>query len=120
LVDEIKPAYGRLIALMQAQQRVAPTDDGIWRFSNGADQYAALLRNYTTTGMNADQIHTLGLQQVARIHGEMRAVQQQIGFQRNAAAVLRPHAHPQGELLPEHAGRAARPISTRPTRSWRR
>jgi uncharacterized protein (DUF885 family) len=80
LVEEVKPAYGRVIALMQAQQRVAPTDDGIWRFSNGADQYAALLRNYTTTDMNADQIHTLGLQQVARIHGEMRAVQQQIGF----------------------------------------
>jgi uncharacterized protein (DUF885 family) len=80
LVDEIKPAYGRVIALMQAQQRVAPTDDGIWRFANGADQYAALLRNYTTTEMNGDQIHDLGLQQVARIHGEMRAVQQQIGF----------------------------------------
>jgi hypothetical protein len=80
LVEEVKPAYGRVIALMQAQQRVAPTDDGIWRFSNGADQYAALLRNYTTTDMNADQIHTLGLQQVARIHGEMRAVQQRIGF----------------------------------------
>jgi uncharacterized protein (DUF885 family) len=80
LVDEVKPAYGRVIALMQAQQRVAPTDDGIWRFPNGAEQYAALLRYYTTTGMNGDQIHTLGLQQVARIHNEMRTVQQQIGF----------------------------------------
>jgi uncharacterized protein (DUF885 family) len=80
LVEEVKPAYGRVIALMQAQQRIAPTDDGIWRFSNGAEQYAALLRFYTTTGMNPNQIHDLGLQQVARIHGEMRAVQQQIGY----------------------------------------
>jgi uncharacterized protein (DUF885 family) len=80
LVEEVKPAYGRVIALMQAQQRAAGSDDGIWRFPNGAEQYSALLRYYTTTGMNADQIHSLGLQQVARIHGEMRQVQQQIGF----------------------------------------
>jgi uncharacterized protein (DUF885 family) len=80
LVEEVKPAYGRVIALMQAQQRVAGSDDGIWRFPNGAEQYTALLRYYTTTGMNADQIHTLGLQQVARIHGEMRAIQSQVGF----------------------------------------
>ncbi|HLL58372.1 MAG TPA: DUF885 domain-containing protein [Allosphingosinicella sp.] len=81
LVGEVKPAYSRVIALMQAQQKAAGTDDGIWRFPNGAEQYSALLRYYTTTGMNADQIHTLGLQQVARIHSEMRQVQQQIGFQ---------------------------------------
>ena len=81
LVEEVKPAYGRVVALMQAQQKAAGADDGIWRFPNGAEQYSALLRYYTTTGMNADQIHTLGLQQVARIHGEMRQVQQQIGFQ---------------------------------------
>jgi uncharacterized protein (DUF885 family) len=81
LVEEVKPAYGRVIALMQAQQKVAGAHDGIWRFPNGAEQYSALLRYYTTTGMNADQIHALGLQQVARIHNEMRTVQQQIGFQ---------------------------------------
>ena len=80
LVEEVKPAYGRVIALMQAQQKAAGTDDGIWRFPNGAEQYSALLRFYTTTDMNADQIHALGVQQVARIHGEMRAIQQQVGF----------------------------------------
>ncbi|HZW46096.1 MAG TPA: DUF885 domain-containing protein, partial [Microvirga sp.] len=80
LVEEVKPAYQRVTALMQAQQKVAPTQDGIWRFRNGAEQYSALLRNYTTTDMNADQIHDLGLRQVARIHEEMRQVQTQIGF----------------------------------------
>ena len=80
LVEEVKPAYGRVIALMQAQQKVAGTDDGIWRFKNGAEQYAALLRYYTTTDMSPDQIHTLGLQQVARIHGEMRGIMDRVGF----------------------------------------
>ena len=80
LIDDVKPAYGRVIALMQAQQKVAGTDDGIWRFRNGAEQYGALLRYYTTTDMNPDQVHTLGLQQVARIHGEMRGIMARVGF----------------------------------------
>ena len=80
LVQEVKPAYQRLIALMQQQQRQAGTDDGIWRFPNGAEQYAALLRYYTTTGMNADQVHELGVQQVACIHDEMRGIMKRVGF----------------------------------------
>ncbi|MDP9414873.1 MAG: DUF885 domain-containing protein [Pseudomonadota bacterium] len=80
LVEEVKPAYGRVIALMQAQRKAAGTEDGIWRFKNGAEQYAALLRYYTTTDLNADQIHNLGLQQVARIHDEMRGIMSRVGF----------------------------------------
>lgn len=80
LVEEVKPAYQRLISLMQEQQKVAGSEDGIWRFQNGADQYSALLRFYTTTNMNADQVHTLGLQQVERIHNEMRGIMRQVGF----------------------------------------
>jgi uncharacterized protein (DUF885 family) len=80
LVEEVKPAYQRVIALMQAQQKAAGTDDGIWRFKNGAEQYAALLRYYTTTDLTPDQIHTLGLEQVARIYGEMRGIMTQVGF----------------------------------------
>jgi uncharacterized protein (DUF885 family) len=80
LVEEVKPAYARVTALMQAQQKVAPTDDGIWRFKNGAEQYSTLLRYYTTTDMNPDQIHDLGLRQVARIHNEMRGIMTQVGF----------------------------------------
>lgn len=80
LVEEVKPAYQRVIALMEQQQKSAGSDDGIWRFQNGADQYAALLRYYTTTAMAPEQIHTLGLEQVARIHDEMRGIMKQVGF----------------------------------------
>lgn len=80
LVEQVKPAYERLIALMEEQQKLAGTDDGIWRFPNGAEQYSALLRYYTTTGLDAEQIHTLGLQQVERIHEEMRGIMRQVGF----------------------------------------
>ncbi|HET7709323.1 MAG TPA: DUF885 domain-containing protein [Sphingomicrobium sp.] len=80
LLNDVRPAYQRVIAAMQAQQGQAPTDDGIWRFPNGAAQYKALLGFYTTTDLDGDQIHALGLQQVARIHAEMNALKDRVGF----------------------------------------
>ena len=80
LLDHVRPAYQRLITLMEAQHKVAGTDDGIWRFPNGAEQYRALTGYYTTTGLTGDQIHALGLAQVARIHGEMAAIKDKVGF----------------------------------------
>jgi uncharacterized protein (DUF885 family) len=80
LLNDVRPAYGRLIAEMERQQKIAPTDEGVWRFANGRDFYAERLGFYTTTDMNAAQVHELGLRQVARIHDEMREVQKRIGF----------------------------------------
>ncbi len=74
------PAYQRLLAEMQRQQAIAPTDDGIWRFAEGDKYYAALLKNYTTTDLTADEIHALGLKEAARIHGEMREIMKKVGF----------------------------------------
>lgn len=85
----VKPAYEALIAEMIAQEKVAGSDDGVWRFKNGADYYAERLANYTTTNMTADQIHELGLAQVARIHGEMRAVAKKMGFKGNLQAFFK-------------------------------
>ncbi len=80
LLNDVRPAYRRLIALMEAQHKAAGTVDGIWRFPNGARQYQTLLGYYTTTDMTPDQVHDLGLQQVARIHGEMSAIKEKVGF----------------------------------------
>lgn len=76
-----RPAYERLLAEMKRQQAIAPTDDGIWRFPEGAAYYEALLANYTTTDLSADEIHNIGLREIERIHGEMRAIMQQVGFE---------------------------------------
>ena len=65
---------------MQEQQKAAGTDDGIWRFPTGAAQYQTLLKYYTTVDLTPDQVHELGLQQVARIHGEMSAIKDKVGF----------------------------------------
>ena len=79
--DSAAPAYRRLLAEMKRQQAIAPTDDGVWRFPEGEAYYAALLKNYTTTDLTADQIHRIGLENVARIHDEMRAIMDQVGFE---------------------------------------
>lgn len=89
LNQSVKPAFEALIVAMTAQQKSAPSDDGVWRFTNGADYYAERLRYYTTTGLNADQIHQIGLDQVARIHGEMREIMKQVGFKGDLQAFFK-------------------------------
>ena len=80
MLTAMRPAYQRMIATLATQARRAGTDDGIWRFADGAAQYKALLKYYTTTELDGDQIHALGLAQVARIHGEMTAIKESVGF----------------------------------------
>jgi uncharacterized protein (DUF885 family) len=89
LLTSVKPAYERLIALMQRQERQAGTDDGVWRFPQGADYYAERLGFYTTTDMTPDQVHELGLAQVARIHDEMRGIMRQVGFKGDLQAFFK-------------------------------
>lgn len=54
---------------------------GIGVRENGAPFYDALLASYTTTDMTADEIHALGLSEVARIHDEMRDIMTKVGFE---------------------------------------
>ncbi len=89
LTNAVKPAYEALIAEMTAQEKVAGTDDGIWRFPDGAGYYAERLANYTTTNMTPDQIHNLGLAQVARIQKEMGVVQSKMGVKGDLQAFFK-------------------------------
>ena len=47
---------------------------GIDAIPNGADYYVHLIKRYTTTDLTADEIHELGLSEVARLRGEMERV----------------------------------------------
>lgn len=81
LINGVKPAYDRLIAVMEQHKKMTPADDGVWKLKDGAGYYQAQLQNYTTRDdMTADQIHQLGLDEVARIHDEMRAIMKQVKF----------------------------------------
>jgi uncharacterized protein (DUF885 family) len=58
----------------------APEEVGIWNLPNGAAMYAYFTRVHTTTNLTPDQIHEIGLKEVARINGEMNKVMKQTGF----------------------------------------
>ena len=53
---------------------------GLWAQKDGDRLYAQALRRHTTTGMDADRIHQLGLSEVARIRGEMELVRKDLAF----------------------------------------
>lgn len=89
LLNALKPAYDDLITAMTAQQARASTDDGAWKLPDGEAFYAARLQNFTTTNMSADEIHNTGLEGVARIHNEMRAVMRAVNFNGDLQAFFR-------------------------------
>ncbi|MEZ6002453.1 DUF885 family protein [Hyphomonas sp.] len=81
LTGSVGPAYEAAIAELGEQAKTATTDDGAWKFPDGEAYYATRLADYTTTDMTAEEIHNLGLAEVARIQDEMRAIMKQVGFE---------------------------------------
>jgi len=80
LVGTVGPAYEKLIVTLEKYYDNAPDGDGVWRLPKGEAFYGYLLNYYTTTDLNAEQIHQLGLDNVARIHAEMQAIMDKVGF----------------------------------------
>lgn len=72
--------YEHLLATLQQLRQRAKGNDGAWSLPQGAEYYAAALKFHTTTGLSADEIHRIGLDEVARIHGEMEAIKRSVGF----------------------------------------
>ncbi len=68
---QVMPGYEALIALLEEMRKTAPHDAGVWRLPGGAEYYAGRLKSETTTNLTADQIHDIGLSEVARIEAEM-------------------------------------------------
>lgn len=81
LVNELKPAYAALIAFMQEDiSNTSEQAQGASALPNGEAYYADRLAVRTTTSMTADEIHSLGLSEVARIRAEMEALMVADGF----------------------------------------
>jgi uncharacterized protein (DUF885 family) len=76
---EVYPAWDRAIKLLESVQPQATDDAGLWRYKEGADAYAFFLDRFTTTDFTADQIHQIGLQQVAKIEAEQDQILKQLG-----------------------------------------
>jgi uncharacterized protein (DUF885 family) len=77
--SEIYPAWQKAIAMLEPLVAVTTDDAGLWRLRNGDAAYAYALRRYTTTNLTAEQIHQIGLREVARIEKEMDAILRRLG-----------------------------------------
>ncbi len=76
---QVYPAWKRGVAALEAQLPHSTDDAGLWRLKGGAEAYAYFLNRYTTTHLTADQIHDIGLREVARIEKEMDGILRRLG-----------------------------------------
>jgi len=89
MTNSVKPAYEKLIAHLTELEKKATTDDGVWKWKDGGDFYNVALKRTTTTELTADEIHDIGLKEVARIHDEMRAIKEKVGFEGDLQAFMK-------------------------------
>ena len=76
----IRPAIARQAAALQALAGKANSDAGIWAKPNGEAYYDWTLRAGTTTTMSADEVHDMGHEELADLHGQMEPILQSIGY----------------------------------------
>lgn len=76
---QIYPSWKRGVATLQSQLPHSTDDAGLWRLKGGAEAYTYFLHRYTTTNYTADQIHDIGLREVARIEKQMDEILRRLG-----------------------------------------
>jgi uncharacterized protein (DUF885 family) len=76
---QVYPAWQRALAALRPLQASATDAAGVSRFPGGAEAYAYFLRAFTSTTLTADEIHQIGLREVARLEGEMDAIFTKLG-----------------------------------------
>jgi uncharacterized protein (DUF885 family) len=76
---QVYPAWRNAIAVLEPLADRTTDDAGLWRFKGGAGAYAFNLRRFTTTSLSANEIHEIGLREVARIEKEMDAILRRLG-----------------------------------------
>jgi uncharacterized protein (DUF885 family) len=79
----VKNAYQQLLQTLQGLLNNAPPSIGVGQYDRGSDYYDYALRHHTTTDMTPAEIHQLGLDELVRIHAEMRLVFDQLGYPQN-------------------------------------
>ncbi|HEX8138609.1 MAG TPA: DUF885 family protein [Pyrinomonadaceae bacterium] len=97
--EQVNPAYLKFARFVKEEYapkgRIEP---GIWSLPDGAARYAAAVKSSTTTNLTPEEIHQIGLREVARIEKEMMEIAAKLGFKDlkrlNAAIEKDPRLHP--------------------------
>ena len=79
VAQQIYPEWKKATAQLESQLLGSTDDAGLWRLKGGSDTYAYYLRRYTTTTLTPEQIHQIGLSQVAAIEKQMDALLRRLG-----------------------------------------
>jgi len=78
--QKVAPALERQLAELTAQRTHATMDAGMWARPGGPEFYRWALKASTTTTMTPDEIHQMGLDQVAELHGRMDVILKSLGY----------------------------------------
>lgn len=78
--EEVLPAYHDFRVYLAGLLEIAPEDVGVWRFPDGREYYAFLLRHHTTSDISPDEVHRIGLSEVASLEDEIREVLKKMGL----------------------------------------
>ena len=80
LTGPFREGYDIFLKTQKDVQPLAMGNNGAWALPDGQAYYAFRLKTSTTTAMSAQEIHELGLKNLERIQGEMRAIMARVGF----------------------------------------
>ncbi|NQV68538.1 MAG: DUF885 domain-containing protein [Pseudohongiella sp.] len=82
LSTEVQQAYQEVLAWLEADKPEATElPRGVWALPDGENYYNHQLALMTTVDLTADEIHAIGLSEVARIRGEMESIKDSVGFE---------------------------------------
>lgn len=100
VANKIMPAYAKMTSFLKDEYLPAGREtSGIDANPDGVDYYKHQIKLYTTTAMTADEIHQLGLSEVARITAEMEAVKKEVGYEGDLVSFF-DHVRNRKELMP--------------------
>lgn len=85
LSGPFRSGYQSLISELTRLQTIANNDHGVWSLRDGAAFYANRIQNWTTVTRSPEELHQLGLSEVARIRAEMQQIMNEVGFEGDLA-----------------------------------
>ncbi len=80
VAKEVYPALDRQIAAVEQLRTTTPPGDGAWRIPQGDQIYAAALAQATTTNFTPEQVHQIGLEQVADLTAQLDTLLKAAGY----------------------------------------
>ncbi len=78
--NSVIPAYNSLIDYFNKLKEKANADAGIWKMENGESCYQYRLKQETSTNLSPDAIFDLGMEEISRIHEEMKVIMKEVNF----------------------------------------